>query len=36
MSTVPDGNIRKILANRPGNIGDDFVVYVDNFATAER
>ncbi|MBK7383336.1 MAG: carboxypeptidase-like regulatory domain-containing protein [Flavobacteriales bacterium] len=29
---VPDGNIRNILANRPSNIGSDFVVYVDNFA----
>ncbi len=30
-SAVPDQTIRDLLANRPENIGDDFVVYVDNF-----
>lgn len=29
---VPNLAIRNQLANRPSNIGDDFVVYVDNFA----
>jgi CarboxypepD_reg-like domain/TonB-dependent Receptor Plug Domain len=28
---VPHANIQQVLANRPSNIGDDFVVYVDNF-----
>ena len=32
-SSVPDASIRSTLENRPGNIGDDFVVYVDNFGT---
>ncbi|MEZ4738910.1 MAG: carboxypeptidase regulatory-like domain-containing protein [Flavobacteriales bacterium] len=31
-SAVADFNIAEDLANRPSNIGDDFVVYVDNFA----
>lgn len=30
-SAVPDVAIASQLANRPGNIGDDYVVYVDNF-----
>ena len=30
-SSVPDAGISDLLANRPGNIGDDFVVYVDQF-----
>jgi hypothetical protein len=30
-SAVPDAVIAEQLANRPGNIGDDYVVYVDNF-----
>jgi len=29
---VPDAAIAAQLANRPSNIGDDFVVYVDNYA----
>jgi len=28
--SVPDEDIQQALANRPSNIGDDFVVYVDN------
>ncbi|MCB0763917.1 MAG: hypothetical protein KDB84_04370, partial [Flavobacteriales bacterium] len=32
-SAVPDADIAAQLANRPGNIGDDFVVYVDNFGS---
>ena len=28
---VPNGAVQADLNNRPGNIGDDFVVYVDNF-----
>lgn len=30
-SAVSDANIAEQLANRPGNIGNDYVVYVDNF-----
>ncbi|MEO8591503.1 MAG: carboxypeptidase regulatory-like domain-containing protein [Flavobacteriales bacterium] len=30
-SAVPDGTIAGQLANRPGNIGDDYVVYVDSY-----
>jgi outer membrane receptor for ferrienterochelin and colicin len=30
-SAVPDAGLAAQLANRPDNIGDDFVVYVDNF-----
>jgi outer membrane receptor for ferrienterochelin and colicin len=32
-SAVPDAAIAAQLANRPSNIGEDFVVYVDNFAS---
>ncbi len=32
-SAVPDAFIRSQLADRPSNIGDDFVVYVDNYDT---
>lgn len=30
-SGVPDVSIAEQLANRPGNIGNDYVVYVDNY-----
>jgi len=30
-SAVPDATIASQLANRPSNIGDDFVVYVDSY-----
>lgn len=30
-SSVPDVSISEQLANRPGNIGNDYVVYVDNY-----
>ncbi len=33
-SAVPNSDIANQLANRPGNIGDDFVVYVDNLENA--
>ncbi|MBP6312154.1 MAG: carboxypeptidase regulatory-like domain-containing protein [Flavobacteriales bacterium] len=33
-STVPDQDIANQLANRPSNIGDDFVVYVNDEANA--
>lgn len=35
-SAVPDADIREALAERPSNIGDDFVVYVDNFEDPSR
>ncbi len=31
-STVPDAAIQNALNNRPGNIGDDYVVYVNDFS----
>ncbi|TXI82525.1 MAG: hypothetical protein E6Q44_01530 [Flavobacteriales bacterium] len=35
-SAVPNSAIRAALANRPSNIGDDFVVYVDDVADPNR
>jgi hypothetical protein len=35
-SSVPDADIREQLENRPSNIGDDYVVYVDNFQDPSR
>lgn len=35
-SSVPDAQIQDALASRPSNIGDDYVVYVDNFEDPNR
>lgn len=35
-ASVPDPEISAALANRPANIGDDYVVYVDNFENPNR